>query len=144
MRYSGPAPAAFSAPTDIAVATYHPEGCRIWFMSGFPVISVPAEVNIVNDHLLRNALLKVCTGTAVVIVDMTSTSHFSAAGIGALVTNGKRLRDSGGELRLVVGSAHVQRVLEALKIDQMLPISSTLAEALASDRRDPLPYAKAA
>ena len=135
---------AFYAPTDIVGATYHPEGCRIWFTSGFPVVSVPAEVDLLNDHLLRSALLKVCTGTAVVIVDMTSTSHFSAAAIGALVTNGKRLQDSGGELRLVVGSAHLQRVLKAVKVDQMFPISPTLAEALASDRRDPLPHAEAA
>lgn len=144
MRYSQPTLAAVSVLVEIDVAAYRPEGCRIYSLGGLQVVSPPGEVDIANAHLLRSALLEACTGASVVIVDMTMTTHFGAAGIGVLVSIGKQLQDAGGELRLVVRNAHVQRILEVVKIDQMFRIFMNLHEALAIDRRDPLPYGQAA
>jgi anti-anti-sigma factor len=144
MKYSRPALAAVSVQVEIDIAVYRPEGCRIWSTGGLPVVSLPAEVDIANTDLLRSALLEVCTGDSVVVVDMTITTLLTAAGVGILAPIGKRLQDAGGELRLVVGNARVQLVLELLKMDRLFRTFTNLPEALASDRRDPLSYDQAA
>ena len=113
-------------------------------MGGLPIVSVPAEVDISNAHLLRSALLEVCTGDSVVGVDMTATTFRDATGVGVLAPMTTRLQDTGGELRLVIGNANVWRVLEVLGLDRVFHIFTNLPEALASDRRDPLPYDQAA
>lgn len=141
MRYSQYAQVVDIASTD---AVCHPAGCRIWSQGGLPVVSLPAEVDILNAHLLRAALLEACIGAPVVIADLSETTVLTAAGINVFVAIGNLLRRVDGELRLVVGSAHVQYVLEAIGIDQLFHIFADLGEALASDRPDPLPYAKAA
>jgi anti-anti-sigma factor len=144
MRYSQYGQVVRIGPTEDDVAVSRPVGCRIWSRGGLPVVSLPAEVDILNAHLLRSALLEACIGAPVVVADMSETTVLTAAGINAFVAIGNLLRRVDGELRLVVGSAHVQYVLEAIGIDQLFHIFTNLAEALASDRPDPLPYATAA
>ncbi len=144
MSYSRSVLTAVSTSVEIDPATYRPEGCRIWSTGGVPIVSLPAEIDLVNAHLLGSALHEVCIGDSVVVADMTVTTLLTAAGLGILVPAGKRLQDAGGELRLVVPNAHVQRVLHALKVDQLLHIFTNLPEAVVSDRRDPLSYDQAA
>jgi len=113
-------------------------------MGGLPIVSLPAEVDIANAHLVRSALEEECTGDSVVVADMTMTTLLTAAGVNILVVMGTGLRDAGGELRLVVESAAVQRVLEVLKIDQLLRIFPSLPDALGGEGEESLSYGRAA
>jgi anti-anti-sigma factor len=116
-------------------------------MGCLPVISLPTEVDAFNVHLLRDAVLEVCAeSTSVVVVDMTATTFIDAAAIGVLLPLGKRLHDSGGELRLVVSGAQVQRllVLEVIRMNRFSRTFPNLTEALATDRLHLTHYAEAA
>lgn len=142
MRNSPLAVAVVALPeTD---ATFRPEGCWTWFVGDLPVVSLPAVVDCANAHLLRSALQKACTAGSIVVVDMTSTTFLDAAGVGAVAPIGTWLRETGGELRLVVRCNLVQRLLETLSVHRMFRTYTNLVDALASDRPDPLPYASAA
>jgi anti-sigma B factor antagonist len=144
MMDSGTALAAARAASPIDATAIRPEGCTTSHQAGIPVVSLPKEVDIANEYLLRNALLDACLGAPVVIVDMTATRHFGAAGVNAVVSISKRMRKAGGELRLVVRSGHIMRMLRVLRIDQHFNIYTNVPEALTMDRRDLLPYHQAA
>jgi anti-anti-sigma factor len=133
MTYPLPTLAALDATINSCSERFIPEGCTIWSTGGLPVVSLPAEVDIANAELLRDALLEVCVGPSVVIADMSSTSLLTAAAVGVLAPIGKRLHDDGGELRLVVRSERVRLVLDVLKLDQLFPIFSSLPEAVDQD-----------
>jgi anti-anti-sigma factor len=144
MMYSRSARATVTVLVEIDIAACRPAGCRTWSAGGLPVVSLPAEVDVANEHLLRSTLLEVCTGDSVVVVDMSITTHLAAAGVGMLYVIGSRLQAGGGELLLVAEDAQVQRVLDVLEVDQLFPIFTNLPEALASDRRHALSYDQAA
>jgi anti-sigma B factor antagonist len=141
-----PAAGVFGVPTDTDDAASRPAGCWTWYIGDLPVVSLPAEVEITNSHLLHDALEKVCSAGSLVIVDMTATTFLDASGVGAVVPIGNMLQAEGGELRLVVGSAFVQRVLKLLDVHLMFRTYTNLVEALADDRPGPvpMPYAAAA
>jgi anti-anti-sigma factor len=119
-----------------------PQGCRISYKAGIPVVSLPDAIDIANDFMLRSALLDACIGASLVVVDLTATRHFGATGVNVIVSVGKRLRAVGGDLRLVVPSSHIRRTLEVLKIDQCFDIFMNVPDALTSERL--LPYKQAA
>lgn len=144
MNYSRAPLTTVAARVEIGVPAYRPEGCRIWSIGNLPIVSLPAEIDIANAHLLRSALQKVCSEGSVVVADMTITTLLTAAGIGVLAPIGKRMQDSGGELLLVVSNAKIRFILEVLKLDGLFRIFTTLSEALAADHRDSLPCDRAA
>jgi anti-anti-sigma factor len=121
--------------------TYKRQPCQVRHINGLPAISLPAEVDTLNVGLLRDAVFQVCLeNPPVVIVDMTKNTYIDAGTIGVLLPLAKRLRDSGAELRLLLGSARVPRrlVLEVFPLNQFSRIVETMAEALANDRQDPM------
>jgi anti-anti-sigma factor len=141
MQYFRPALVAPFEPPEVGI---RPEGCRIWSMGHLPVVALPAEVDILNAHLLHAALLEACIGAPVVVVDMTATTHIDASGFNVLVTFRNLLRRVDGELRLVIRSAHVRRVMGVIGLDQIFRIFTDLDEALPGDRSRALPYERAA
>ena len=107
-------------------------------ISGLPVVSGPAEIDIANAGQLRAALLAAAAqGHATIVVDLTETSFCDTSGLQVLVLAHRRAAAEGGELRLVVRSATLQRlfsltvavalgvVFGAVVVPDDLPASST-------------------
>ncbi|HEU5417372.1 MAG TPA: STAS domain-containing protein [Streptosporangiaceae bacterium] len=136
------APVPETAETDIPA--YCPAGCRVWSGGGIPVVSLPEEVDVANVHLLRRALDAACPGATVMAVDMTKTTLFSAAGMGAVASAAKRLHGGGGELLLIVGDPHVRHVLAAVGFDRPFRVFTSLAVALETVRESRQVYQQAA
>jgi anti-sigma B factor antagonist len=101
------------------------------------VVSLPAEIDISNADQVREDLLSVLNqGAALLIADLSKTTFCDSAGVGALARALRRARASQSEMRLVVGSRAVRRVLSLTGVDRLLGIYPTVSAALAGPHRD--------
>lgn len=96
------------------------------------VITLPEEIDISNSEQVREELLSLLNrGPAVLIVDMAETTFCDSAGVNALVRAHKRATANGAEIRLVVTSPGVQRVLGITGVDRLIPVHPSMTASLA-------------
>jgi anti-sigma B factor antagonist len=69
---------------------------------------------------------------AALVVDLTDVGFIDSTGLGVLVTTLKHVREAGGTLDVVVTSRRVLKVFALTGLDVVIPLHSTLDEALAS------------
>jgi anti-sigma B factor antagonist len=101
-------------------------------VSGVPVVTTPEQVDITNADGLRAALLESAGhGHGRLVVDMSRTEFCDTAGLHALVAAHKRALAEGGELRLVVAGAAVQRIFAITGLSRVIPGFTSVQEALA-------------
>ena len=101
------------------------------------VVAFPEEVDVSNAGQLREELLSVINrGAAVLIADMTDTVSCDHAGVDAIGRVYQRALVSGTELRLVVGSEIVRRVLAMSGVDRVVSIYPFVAASLAARKAD--------
>jgi anti-sigma B factor antagonist len=101
-------------------------------VNGVPVVTAPAEIDMVNAPQLDAALLEAVTaGRGALVADMTPTQFCDSAGLHALVAAHKRAQAEGGELLVVLGSAAVLRIFAITGVDQVIANFSSLDDALA-------------
>ena len=97
----------------------------------------PEEVDVANAGQIREELLSVINrGAAVLIADMTDTVSCDHAGVDAIGRVYQRALVSGTELRLVVGSEIVRRVLAMSGVDRVVSIYPFVAASLAAKKAD--------
>ena len=101
-------------------------------ISGLPVVTPPAEIDITTADQFRLALLEaVAHGHAAVVVDMTRTRFCDSAGFSVLARAHKQAREEGGELRLVIpAGGAVFRIFTLTRLDRFIPRFGSLPEAL--------------
>lgn len=91
---------------------------------------MPAEIDVDNaDGVCAGLRAAVAPGVTIVVADMTATTFCDTRGIGALVLAHQHAAASGAELRLVVPSTGVLRVLDVLGLDAVLAIYRSLPAA---------------
>jgi len=96
------------------------------------MITLPEEIDISNSEQVREELLSLLNrGPAVLIVDMAETTFCDSAGVNALVRAHKRATANGAEIRLVVASLGVQRVLAITGVDRLIPVYPSMTASLA-------------
>jgi anti-anti-sigma factor len=105
-------------------------------LDGVPVASVRGEVDLSNAHelgaTLQNAVQHVSAG---LVIDFSTTEYLDSAGLHFVFDLGKRLRDRGQRLHLVVpAGSPVARVLDIVNVESLAQRSRTLDEALAKLR----------
>jgi anti-anti-sigma factor len=97
------------------------------------VVSLPAEIDITNADQVREDLLSVLNrGAALLIADLSKTTFCDSAGVSALARSFRRAEASQSEMRLVVSTLAVQRVLALTGIDRLLDIYPSVAASLAA------------
>jgi anti-anti-sigma factor len=106
-------------------------GFPLTTISGLPVVSGPAEIDIANAGELRVALQAAAAqGHATVVVDLSETAFCDTAGLQVLVLAHRRAAAEGGGLRLVVRAATLLRLFSLTGVDHVIPNFSTVDEAL--------------
>jgi anti-anti-sigma factor len=65
------------------------------------------------------------------VVDMTGTRFCDSAGLHALIGAHKRAQAEGRQVRLVIASAQVRRILALTALDRLIPVYTSLRQALA-------------
>jgi anti-sigma B factor antagonist len=104
------------------------------------IVPLPAEIDMANEEDVGEQLCAAFVpGVTVVIADLGSTVFCGTSGARQLVLAHKRAVASNCELRVVISSARVLRVLAILGIDRVLEIYPDLAAALATDGQGYVP-----
>jgi anti-sigma B factor antagonist len=113
------------------MTTMHDAMFQVEIVGGVPVVITPEQIDITNADGLRAALVESAGhGHGRVVVDMSRTEFCDTAGLHALVAAHKRALAEGGELRLVVAGAAVQRIFAITGLSRVIPGYASLHEAL--------------
>jgi anti-anti-sigma factor len=97
------------------------------------VVTLPAEIDIANaDRIGEELCAAFEPGAETVIADMTDTRFCDSSGISMLVMAHQKALMTDAELRLVVISTAVLRALTMVRLDNLLPVYPSLADALES------------
>jgi anti-sigma B factor antagonist len=106
------------------------------------VVPLPAEIDVANIGLVGAALATaLASAPTVLIADGTKTAFCDCAGVATLIRAHHQAVTAGVQLRLVITSSAVRRVLELTGADQVLLACPSLAVAQA-DRSQPAPPAR--
>jgi anti-sigma B factor antagonist len=100
--------------------------------AGSPVARIRGEIDMSNvgdlSMTLQNAVVQTAAG---LVIDFTETQYLDSAGLQFIFELGKRLRDRGQRLYLVVPSGSpVAAVLDIVNVDSMAPRCETLDAAV--------------
>jgi anti-sigma B factor antagonist len=97
------------------------------------VLSVEGEVDIHTAASLRRRLLELFEGGhAKVIVDMSAVGFMDSSGLNVLIGAVRAGRRTGGTLRVVADSSHLQQLFVVTGIDRVLPLYPSVAAAAES------------
>src|SRR6202042_3918985 len=109
------------------------EHFRVLWIGRTAVVIPPAEIDITNaDHVREDLLLVLNQGAALLIADLSKTTFCDSAGMSALARGFRRAEASQSDMRLVVSTPAVQRVLALTGIDRLLDIYPSVAASLAA------------
>ena len=101
------------------------------------VVTLPAEFDVgIAAGIYTQITAAFASGVRVVVADMTATMFCDTMAIRTLVLAHRQAPANGTELRLVVMSPGVLRIMEVLGVDTMLPVYDSLEEALAGQSQD--------
>lgn len=100
--------------------------------AGSPVARIRGEIDMSNVAELSMALQKSVVQTAAgLVVDFAGTEYLDSAGLHFIFELGKRLRDRGQRLYLVVPpTSPVASVLDIVNVDALAPRCETLEDAI--------------
>lgn len=96
------------------------------------IVAVQGQLVVTNRQEFKQAILDaVEQGSTTAVIDFTDASYIDSSGLGALVSLSRRLRDAGGDLRLVGLSDELRTLFELTRLDALFPLFATRADALA-------------
>jgi anti-sigma B factor antagonist len=96
------------------------------------VVTLPVELDITNSGQTGARLLAALeTHPEVVIADMSMTEFCDSSGIRSLVLASKSMADNGAELRIVLSSPDVRRILHVVGADEILRLYPDIPAAMA-------------
>jgi anti-sigma B factor antagonist len=102
------------------------------------LVILPAEIDTTNAGQVREDLLSVLNqGATLLIADLSRTTFCDSAGISALARTFRRADAHQSDMRLVVSTRAVQRVLALTGVDRLLDIYPSVTAALAGSRDSP-------
>ena len=99
---------------------------------GHVLITVAGEIDITTVPQLRGQLTLLAAGGGPVIADLTDVTFIDAAGLGVLAAAAGKAAASGGSLHVVADRYQVRRIFALTGLDWQIPLTRTLAEALAA------------
>lgn len=95
------------------------------------IVTVDGQLVVTNRQEFKQAILDaVEQGMKLVVVDFTHSGYIDSSGLGALVSLSRRLREAGGDLRLVGLNEDLRTLFELTRLDALFPLYATRAEAL--------------
>ncbi len=100
--------------------------------AGVTIVTVNGQLIVANRQELKTLVYDaVDRGDRRFLLDLTPTAYIDSSGLGALVSINKKVRESGGTLRLAGLNDDLASLFELTKLDTLFSISGTAAEALA-------------
>lgn len=95
------------------------------------VVRVEGQLIVGNRQELKALVQEALeAGQRRFLIDCTGTGYIDSSGLGALVTISKKVRESGGELRLAGLNEDLRSLFELTKLDSLFHIAPTVADGL--------------
>ena len=91
-------------------------------------MTIAGELDMANADQVAELLDELEGAGGTIVVDLTTLSFIDSSGIHALL----RPRPHDAAVELVCPPGNVRRVLEVTKLERVLPVHDTLAQALAA------------
>lgn len=105
------------------------EDYKVQWVGRHALVTMPAEIDVVNSGEIRQALLAAASvGAEVLVIDMSGTTFCDSGGVQAIIATYKWVKETRTQLRLVATA--VLRILTLVGVDQLTPIYPTLEAAL--------------
>jgi anti-sigma B factor antagonist len=104
-------------------------------------VVLDGDIDIATAPAIRRFLMAAISGgTAHLAVDMSGVTFIDASGIGVLVAAANRARQAGGGLSLLAPSRQVQRLLDVLHLDAILPAAQRSGDPFVATSSLARPY----
>jgi anti-sigma B factor antagonist len=95
------------------------------------VIEVTGDLDLASAPALRHEVLALLnSGQRSIVLDLTAAGFLDSLGLGAIVAVWKRVRVHGGSFAVVCPEPRLQRVFKVVDLDRILPLHTTVDEAL--------------
>jgi anti-sigma B factor antagonist len=97
------------------------------------LVIVDGQLVVANRQEFKQAILDaVEQGARIVVADFTASPYIDSSGLGVLVSLSRRLREAGGDLRLVGLNDDLRSLFELTRLDQLFPLYATRDDAFAA------------
>lgn len=99
---------------------------------GVVLVAVEGQLIVGNRQELKNLVHEALDrGGRRFVIDCTRTGYIDSSGLGALVSMSRKVRETGGELRLAGLNEDLRALFELTKLDTLFRIVDTPEQALA-------------
>lgn len=99
--------------------------------NGVVVVAVEGQLIVGNRQELKNLVHEALErGGRKFVIDCTRTGYIDSSGLGALVSMSRKVRESGGEMRIAGLNEDLRSLFELTKLDTLFPILETPEQAL--------------
>ncbi len=97
------------------------------------VLTLAGEHDAYDAPSLRKAFLAAAEQRdgRVIVLDLAAVSFLDSTGLGTIVGLLRRVREAGGELRVVLPETEARRIFELTALDRSLDVRASREEALA-------------
>jgi anti-sigma B factor antagonist len=100
---------------------------------GVAVVQVEGQLIVGNRQELKDLIQGALDrNDRRILIDFSRAGYIDSSGLGALVSISKRVRETGGELRLAGLNEDLRSLFELTKLDTLFAIAETPQQALAS------------
>jgi anti-sigma B factor antagonist len=101
--------------------------------TGVMILEVKGFIDTSTSAGLEDAIKKVLESSKTkLVIDLGGSEFISSAGWGAMVAYLKRLRATGGDLKLAAMVEKVEKVFKLMEFDSLIDAFSTVEEAVRS------------
>jgi anti-sigma B factor antagonist len=101
--------------------------------SGVTLVQVEGQLIVGNRQELKELVQAALDrNERRILIDFSRTGYIDSSGLGALVSISKRVRETGGELRLSGLNEDLRSLFELTKLDTLFAITDTPEQALTS------------
>ena len=101
--------------------------------NGVMIVSVDGQLIVANRNELKDKVLEALEASeSKFVLDFSSTGYIDSSGLGVLVSVSKKIRETGGDLRLAGLNEDLRMLFELTKLDTLFKICDTTDEAVDS------------
>jgi len=94
-------------------------------------LTVTGEIDMATAPRFRQRLLAVISaGTQNVVIDLSGVDFIDSTGLGVLMGAAKRVRSTGGDIRLVMAGSRLADLIELTRLDRVLDVFDSVSAAI--------------
>lgn len=96
------------------------------------VIRIAGEIDLSNAALVAQKIKEVEGSSANVLLDLEKLQFMDSTGLGVVVNLGKRVKERGGELAIVIAKPSIRKLFSITAFDKRFRIFDSAADAQAA------------